>query len=59
MEKDIVIFSAKVARDLIKSDYKLNDIRPDRNIKIKTVFYFENTKQLKDYLKEKHNIEIK
>lgn len=55
----IVIFSAKIARDLIRQGYKLDDISSDKNIKIKTIFYFENTEKLKDYLKQRWNIDIK
>ncbi len=59
MKTDIVIFSSKVARDLIRNKFEINDIKQNKECPLKTVFYFENTKQLKDYLKEKHNIEIK
>ena len=56
MNNNIIIFSAKVARDLIQKDLKLNDIQPDNKYKIKTIFYFKNTKQLRNYLKKNHNI---
>lgn len=56
MNNNIIIFSAKVARDLIQKDFKLNDIQPDNKYKIKTIFYFKNTKQLRNYLKKNHNI---
>ena len=55
----ITIFSARIARELIQSKkFELLDISPDKKVKIKTVFYFENTPELRKYLKEKHNIEI-
>lgn len=54
----IVIFSARVARDLIQKKFELLDIRPDKSMPIKTVFYFQNTKETREYLKQKHNIEI-
>lgn len=56
MNDNIIIFSARVARDLIQKDFKLHDIQPDNKYKIKTIFYFKNTKQLRNYLKENHNI---
>lgn len=59
MCKDIVIFSARVARDLIQKRFNLIDIKPDRKCKIKTIFYFENTKELRNYLSVNHNIKIK
>lgn len=54
----IVIFSARVARDLIQKRFELLDIRPDKSIPIKTVFYFQNTKEVREYLKQHHGIEI-
>lgn len=55
----ITIFSARVARDLIQSKrFELMDISADKNIKIKTVFYFADTVELRKYLEENHNIKI-
>lgn len=54
----IVIFSAKVARDLIKHNFQLIDIKPDKNCKIKTIFYFEYTEKLRQYLKLIHDINV-
>lgn len=55
----IAIFSARVAKDLIRSRrFKLIDISADKKIKIKTVFYFEDTEDLREYLKDNFNIEI-
>ena len=55
----ITIFSARVARDLIQSKkFELLDISADKKVKIKTVFYFDDTPELREYLKEKHSIEI-
>lgn len=55
---NIVIFSAGVARDLIRENYNLVDIKPDTHIKFKTIFFFENTQEIRNYLEEKHNILI-
>lgn len=54
----ITIFSARVARDLIQKDFKLIDIKPDREKKIKTIFYFSDTEDLRIYLLKEHKIEI-
>lgn len=56
---NILILSGKVARDLIQKDFKLVDIREDRKVPIKTVFYFEPTEELKKYLDKEHNIFIR
>lgn len=56
---DIIIFSARVARDLVQKKFELNDIKADKYNKIKSVFYFKNTQKLREYLKLEHNIEIK
>lgn len=55
---DVIIFSGKIARDLIRNKFQLVDIQPDRNCKLKTVFYFKNTNNLRQYLKKQHNISI-
>lgn len=57
--ENIIIFSTRIARDLIQKDFKINDIQPNIKNKDRTVFYFSNTKEIRDYLKEKHNICIK
>lgn len=59
MMNDVAIFSAGVARDLIQKKFNLLDIRPNKKQNIKIVFYFENTKDLKEYLKENHSIFIR
>lgn len=54
----IVIFSARVAKDLIQKEYKLNNITQDNKNKLKTIFYFENNLDLRKYLAKEHNIII-
>lgn len=58
-EKNIIIFSGKVARDLIQKEYKIVDIQPDRKLPVKSVFYFENTEDIKKYLLNEHDIKVK
>lgn len=57
--ENIIIFSQRIARDLIQKDFNIVDIQPNAKNKDRTVFYFANTKELREYLKENHNIEIK
>lgn len=59
MMNNIIIFSPRIARNLIQKGFRVVDIKPDKNIRIKTIFFFENTKELKEYLSEKHDIKIK
>lgn len=59
MMNNIIIFSPRIARDLIQKGFRVVDIKPDKNIRIKTIFFFENIKELKEYLSEKHDIKIK
>lgn len=58
-KKDIAIFSTRIARDLIQKDFKINDIKEHKQEKNRTVFYFQYTQELIEYLKQKHNIFIK
>ena len=57
-KKNIIIFSTRIARDLIQKGFVINDIQPNIKNKDRTVFYFSNTKEIREYLKEKHNIYI-
>lgn len=60
MEKDIVIFNGRIAKQLIRTKkFELVDISNDKNNRDKTVFFFENTEELKEYLKSNFNIIIK
>lgn len=55
----INILSAKMAKDLIrKQEFNLIDITANKTNKDRTVFIFESTKRLKDYLLEKHDLKI-
>ena len=59
MEKDIVIFNGRIAKQLIRTKrFELNDITADKNNKDKTVFFFADTIELREHLKEVFNIEI-
>jgi len=47
-----VIPSSRLAKELLKEGFKIIDIAPHKNDHRRTVFIFENTKQLQDYLKD-------
>lgn len=56
MKQEIIIFSYKVAKDLIRKGFVVKDIRPNHKIKNGTVVVFENNEGIKRYLKEKWDI---
>lgn len=52
------IFSSRIARGLINAEFKLKDIRPNKDNKDKTVFEFYKTDELIKFLKENYDIRI-
>lgn len=57
MKPEILIFSYKVARDLIKKGFIVRDIRPNKKVHNATIVVFEDNKGIQMYLKEKWGIE--
>ena len=57
--KDIVIFSRGIANNLLDQGYILKHIGQDKQNRKASVFYFENTQCIKDYLAVKFDIIIK
>ncbi len=57
MKTEILIFSYKIAKDLIKKGFVVKDIRPNYKVENGTIVVFENNEGIKSYLKEKWNIE--
>ncbi|CAK7084363.1 DUF5659 domain-containing protein [Tissierella sp.] len=55
----VFIFSGKVARDLIANNFNIIDISENQKDKKRTVFIFSDTKEIRNYLLQKHNIEVK
>ena len=53
-----MIFSAGVAKDLIRHGFRVVDIRPNTKEPARTVFYFEYTDKASQYLKLMHDIDI-
>lgn len=56
--KKVFIFSIKVARDLIKNGFNIIDVVENQKDKKRAVFVFTNTKEIRNYVKDKWNIEI-
>ena len=53
---EILIYSYKISKDLIKSGFVVKDIRPNQKVKNGTIVVFEANEGIKSYLKEKWNI---
>lgn len=56
MREEILIFSYKVSRDLIKNGFVVRDIRPNHKVKNGTIVVFEKNEGIRMYLEEKWNI---
>lgn len=56
MKNDILIYSYGVVKDLMKNNFQVTDIRPNDKMKGKTIYVFDNTKEIQDYLEVEHNI---
>ena len=56
--KKVFIFSIKVARDLIKNGFNIIDVVENQKDKKRAVFVFTNTKEIRNYVNDKWNIEI-
>lgn len=48
----IVIFSGRVARELLRKGYTIIDVKADRTNKIKSVFVFKRENNIEDVLRE-------
>ena len=48
----IVIFSGRVARELLRRGYTIIDVKADRTNKIKSVFVFKRENNIEDVLRE-------
>lgn len=57
MKPEILIFSYKIARDLIQKGFIVRDIRPNHKVDNGTIVVFEKNEGIVCYLKEKWNIE--
>ena len=59
MVEKTFIFSAKIARNLVQNGFNVIDITENMKYKGKSVFVFENTKAIREHLKDRFGIEIK
>lgn len=58
ISKEVLIFSYKIARDLIQNNFAVKDIRPNHKIKSATVIVFKNNVDIQNYLKERWDIGV-
>lgn len=45
-EHNVIIYSGKIANELLKRGYRIVKVMPDRRNKIKTVFVFANERNI-------------
>lgn len=57
MEK-VFIFSIRIARNLVTEGYRIIDVVENQQDKKRAVFVFENTEDIREYLKREHKIKI-
>lgn len=57
--KDVVIFSNKLANELIENGFNIKRVGLNKKDNKETIFYFENTGEIRDYLKVNKNIYVK
>lgn len=53
---EILIFSYRVARDLILNNFQTIDVRLNKKMQDRTIYVFDNNDKTREYLKSKHNI---
>lgn len=56
LSDEIIIFSYRVARDLIHNGFIVKDIRPNNKVKDATVVVFDKNIAIDKYLREKWDI---
>lgn len=54
----IYIYSYTVTKDLLKNGFIIRDIKANPKNRNRTVFMFQETEELKNYLKQNHNINL-
>lgn len=54
----IYIYSYAVTKDLLKKGFIIKDIKANPKNRNRTVFMFQETKELKNYLEQNHNIKL-
>lgn len=57
LKREVIIFSANVARRLLKDGYTITDIKPDKTDEDgkRTVFVFKNENNIMEKIKEYKN----
>ena len=59
LEKDIAVYSFRVAQQLVRDGFKLLNMELNSKLKGKVVFYFENIEETRDELRDNYGIHIK
>lgn len=59
MKNDVVIFSNRLANELIENGFNIKRVGLNKKDNKETVFYFENTEELKNYLKVNRGINVR
>lgn len=55
MKNHITVFNAGLAKKLIKMGYIVRDIEPNKENPLKTVFFFEDSAEIKNIIKDYQN----
>lgn len=59
MKNDVVIFSNRLTNELIENGFNIKRVGLNKKDNKETVFYFENTEELKNYLKVNRGINVR
>ena len=49
-QKDLVIFNINFAQEIIRAGHNLKNVAPSKSDTTKTVFFFENTEEIRELL---------
>lgn len=59
MDRDVVIFSNILANTLIENGFNIKRVAFNKHDKKESVYYFDNTEELREFLKVERDIIIK
>jgi hypothetical protein len=54
----IIIYQARITRDLLRQGFRIVDIKPNPQNKDRTIFLFEDTPLLRQYIENQWDIAI-
>ena len=58
MKNDIIIFKERIARELIDCGFEIKSVAPHKYEPKELVYYFEDTKEIREILKVRFSITI-